>query len=132
MTRPALELHMIRRYWIQAKYAPISEFTEDDIKTLEILKSEISEKICAIRRDNLKKIALCDDPMTATPHPSICGRCGVISPAPDGSGYMCGLNLRALEVFGFNSDYPNTLAREKINPLSERSRTYIAGGTDHE
>lgn len=132
MTRPALELLMIRKYWIQAKYAPISEFTENDIKTLEILKAEISEKICAIRRDNLKKIALCDDPMTTTPCPSICGRCGVISPAPDGSGYMCGLNLRALEEFGFNSDYPNTLASPKINPHSERSRTYTVGGTGHE
>lgn len=132
MTRPALELYMIRKYWIIAKHAPISEFTENDIKTLEILKAEISEKICAIRRDNLKKIALCDDPMTATPRPSICGRCGAISPAPDGSGYMCGLNLRALEEFGFNSDYPNTLASPKINPLSERSRTYTAGGTGHE
>lgn len=132
MTRPALELLMIRKYWIIAKFAPTSEFTENDIRVLENLKAEISEKICAIRRDNLKKIALCDDPMTTTPRPSICGRCGVISPAPDGSGYMCGLNLRALEEFGFNGDYPNTLASPKINPLSERSRTYTAGGTGHE
>ncbi len=132
MTRPLLELLMIRKYWIIAKHAPISEFTENDIRVLENLRAEISEKICAIRRDNLKKIALCDDPMTTTPRPSICGRCGVISPAPDGSGYMCGLNLRALEEFGFNSDYPNTLASPKINPLSEHSRTYTAGGTGHE
>ena len=132
MTRPALELLMIRKYWIIAKHAPISEFTENDIRVLENLRAEISEKIRAIRHDNLKKIALCDDPMTTTPRPSICGRCGAISPAPDGSGYMCGLNLRALEEFGFNSDYPNALASPKINPLSERSRTYTAGGTGHE
>lgn len=132
MTRPALEILMIRKYWITAKHAPVSVFTENDIKALEILETEISEKLRAIRHDNLKKIALCDDPMTATPRLSICGRCGAISPAPDGSGYMCGLNLRAMEEFGFNNDYPNTLASEKINPQSERSRTYTAGGTDHE
>lgn len=128
MTRPSVELYFTYRYWIVAKHAPITEFTDSDVKILEKLKKEISEKIHEINAHNMEKVALCDDPKKTVPRWSICGRCSVISPTPDGCGHMCGLTLRAVEGAELNTTLTECLDSQKINPLGGSSG--ITGGVD--
>lgn len=128
MTRPSVELYFTYRYWIVARHAPITEFTDSDVEILEKLKKQISEKIHEINAYNMEKAALCDDPKKTVPRWSICGRCSVISPTPDGCGHMCGLTLRAVEEAELNSTLTECLAIQKINPLGGSSG--ITGGVD--
>ena len=128
MTRPSVELYFSYRYWIVAKHAPITEFTDIDIKMLEKLKREISEKIHEINTYKMEQVALCDDPKKTVPRGSICGRCCVLSPSPDGCGHMCGLTLRAVEEAELNTPLTECLDSQKINPLGGSSG--ITGGVD--
>lgn len=128
MTRPSVELFFTYRYWIIAKQAPITGFTDSDVKILEKLKKEISEKIREINAHKLEQVALCDDPKKTVPRWSICARYSVISPAPDGCGYMCGLTLRAVEGEELNTTLTECLDRQKINPPGGSSG--ITGGVD--
>lgn len=128
MTRPSVELYFTYRYWIVARHAPITEFTDSDIEILEKLKKQISEKIDEINAHNMEKVALCDDPKKTVPRWPICARCSVISAAPDGCSYMCGLTRRAVIEAELNSTLTECLDSQKINPLGGSSG--ITGGVD--
>lgn len=128
MNRPALELYMIYRYWVMVKFAPNSEFKEDDIKTLKKFKKEISDKLADIDTYKMEQVALCEDPKKTVPRWPICARCSAISAAPDGCGYMCGLTRRAVIEAELNTTLTECLDSQKINPPGGSSG--ITGGVD--
>lgn len=132
MTAPNPNLWMAHYYLINLFPVPIESFGKHDERLIELCRKILDNKARELSRYKLSKTALCSDASKVTPRMSICARCPAISASPDGCGYMCAITCKAVEEFGINNDYPNTLAKEKINPQSERSRTYTAGGTDHE
>ena len=99
-----------------------------DREILARIRTLVTEKLEQINTYDKRKSALCDNYETATPHISICGRCPVISAAPDGCGFMCGLTLRAVEEAELNDTLTECLALPKINPLG--GSPGITGGVD--
>lgn len=102
--------------------------TDLDREILARIRTLVTEKLEQLNTFDKKKAALCENYETATPHISICGRCPVISAAPDGCGFMCGLTLRAVEEAELNTTLTECLDSQKINPLGGSSG--ITGGVD--
>lgn len=121
MKRPALELYMITRYWVVAKYAPLEEFNESDLIAMDKLAAEIGKKSAEVRRHILRKKAICDDIEGTTPRMSICSRCPALSATFAGSGYMCGVSYKAVLDSAEVDQKTECLARVKINPLGGSS-----------
>lgn len=99
-----------------------------DRKILARIRTLVTEKLEQINTFDKRKSALCENYETATPHISICARCPVISAAPDGCGFMCGLTLKAVEEAELNATLTECLALPKINPLG--GSPGITGGVD--
>ena len=99
-----------------------------DREILARIRKLVTEKLEQLNTFDKKKAALCENYESAAPHISICARYPVISAAPDGCGFMCGLTLRAVEEAELNDTSTECLALPKINPLGGSSG--ISGGVD--
>ena len=126
--KDTLRLFVAHNYIVYTYFQQPENITDLDRKILARIRTLVTEKLEQLNTFDKKKAALCDNYETATPHISICGRCPVISAAPDGCGFMCGLTLRAVEEAELNDTLTECLALPKINPLGGSSG--ISGGVD--
>lgn len=121
---PNYDLWMAHRYLINVLYAKTDSFNVEDERILKRCLEILRTKSTELTRHRLAKQAICNDYETTMPTMSICARCPVISASPDGSGYMCGLTLRAVQESAFNSVKAECLDTPKINPNKRTPQTF--------
>lgn len=117
MTGPNVNLWMAYRYLIHLSNEPIEGLTSPhDERIITRCREILDVKARDVALFKMAKDAICEDYKTANPRMSMCARCPILAPAPDGSGYCCGLSLRAVECTDFNSDKTDSLATPKNQP----------------